>query len=607
MHFFLKILKYIKPYSAYVCFNILSNILSVLFSLFSITMVIPFLGILFGTQEKVSQAQVLAFNASSIKDNFYYIISKTINSKGETEALMFICILVLAMFFFKNLFRYLALFFLTPIRNGIIHDIRMDLQKKIISLPLSFIGTKRRGDLTSRMTSDLVEIEWSIMGTLEMIFKDPINILVFLSTLIFISPSLTVFVIILFPLAGILIGYIGKNLKSSSKKGQDKLALIMSIIDENIFGIRIIKAFNAEKFINSKFKKTSEEYKKIMTGVLRRKDLSSPMSELLSTIVMVIVMWFGGQLVLAETATLSPQEFIGYILIFSQIIPPVKSLTTSYYYIQKGSAAAERVYEILNTENTIKNINNPKIIFKISDTISFNIKSFKYENNDILKNINFNINKGEKIALVGQSGGGKSTITDLLARFYDVNDGQITIDGINIKDIELENLRSLMGIVSQESILFNDTIFNNIKIGNLEATEKDIITAAKAAYAHDFILNCEDGYNTNIGNSGEKLSGGEKQRISIARAILKNPQILILDEATSSLDSESEKLVQNALTNLMQSRTTLVIAHRLSTIENADLIIVLNNGEITEKGSHKELINKNGDYKKLYNLQSTDN
>ena len=606
MHFFLKILKYIKPYTSYVCFNILSNILSVLFSLFSITMVIPFLGILFGTQEKVSQAQSLAFNASSIKDNFYFIISKTINSKGETEALMFICFLVLAMFFFKNLFRYLALFFITPIRNGIIHDIRMDLQKKIISLPLSFIGTKKRGDLTSRMTSDLVEIEWSIMGTLEMIFKDPINILVFLSTLIFISPSLTVFVIILFPLAGILIGYIGKNLKSSSKKGQDKLALIMSIIDENIFGLRIIKAFNAEKFINSKFRETSEEYKEIMNGVLRKKDLSSPMSELLSTIVMVVVMWFGGQLVLSENATLSPQEFIGYILIFSQIIPPVKSLTSSYYYIQKGSAAAERVYEILNTENTIKNSNNPQKILTINDTISFNIKSFKYENNDILKNINFDINKGEKIALVGQSGGGKSTITDLLARFYDVNDGQITIDGINIKEIELENLRSLMGIVSQESILFNDTIYNNIKIGNLAATKKEIITAAKAAYAHEFISNCEDGYNTNIGNSGEKLSGGEKQRISIARAILKNPQILILDEATSSLDSESEKLVQNALTNLMQSRTTLVIAHRFSTIENADSIIVLNNGVITEKGSHKELINKNGDYKKLYDLQVID-
>ena len=606
MHFFLKILKYIKPYTGYVCFNILSNILSVLFSLFSITMVIPFLGILFGTQEKVSQAQSLAFNASSIKDNFYFIISKTINSKGETEALMFICILVLAMFFLKNLFRYLALFFITPIRNGIIHDIRMDLQKKIISLPLSFIGTKKRGDLTSRMTSDLVEIEWSIMGTLEMIFKDPINILVFLSTLIFISPSLTVFVIILFPLAGILIGYIGKNLKSSSKKGQDKLALIMSIIDENIYGLRIIKAFNAEKFINSKFRETSEDYKKIMNGVLRKKDLSSPMSELLSTIVMVIVMWFGGQLVLSENATLSPQEFIGYILIFSQIIPPVKSLTTSYYYIQKGSAAAERVYEILNTENTIKNSNNPQKILTINDTISFNIKSFKYENNDILKNINFDINKGEKIALVGQSGGGKSTITDLLARFYDVNDGQITIDGINIREIELENLRSLMGIVSQESILFNDTIYNNIKIGNLAATEKEIITAAKSAYAHEFISNCEDGYNTIIGNSGEKLSGGEKQRISIARAILKNPQILILDEATSSLDSESEKLVQNALTNLMQSRTTLIIAHRFSTIENADSIIVLNNGVITEKGSHKELINKNGDYKKLYDLQVID-
>jgi len=569
-------------------------------------MVIPFLGILFGTQERISQAQSLAFNASSIKENFYFIISKTIDSKGETEALMFICILVLAMFFFKNLFRYLALFFLTPIRNGIIHDIRMDLQKKIISLPLSFIGTKRRGDLTSRMTSDLIEIELSIIGTLEMVFKDPINILVFLSTLIFISPSLTLFVIILFPLAGVLIGYIGKNLKSSSKKGQDKLALIMSIIDENIFGLRIIKAFNAEKFTNSKFRKISEDYREIMTGVLRKKDLSSPMSELLSTIVMVIVMWFGGQLVLSENSSLSPQEFIGYIIIFSQIIPPVKSLTNSYYYILKGSAAAERVYEILNTENIIKNSDNPKRIVKIHDKISFNIKSFKYENNDVLKNINFDINKGEKIALVGQSGGGKSTITDLLARFYDVNDGQITIDGINIKEIELKNLRNLMGIVSQESILFNDTIYNNIKIGNLEASEKDIIAAAKAAYAHEFILNCENGYNTNIGNSGEKLSGGEKQRVSIARAILKNPQILILDEATSSLDSESEKLVQNALTNLMQSRTTLVIAHRLSTIENADSIIVLNNGGITEKGSHKNLIIKNGDYKKLYDLQSID-
>ena len=605
MHFFLKILKYIKPYNSYVLFNITSNILSVLFSLFSLTMVIPFLGILFGTQEKVYQPGPLTFNASSVKEYLYSIITKTVESNGKIEALMFICLLVLIMFFFKNLFRYLALFFLTPIRNGIIHDIRMDLQKKIMSLPLSFIGSKRRGDLTARMTADLVEIEWSIMGALEMVFKDPITILIFLSTLIFISPSLTVFVIILFPIAGVLIGYIGKSLKSSSKKGQDKLAFIMSIIDENIFGLRIIKTFNAENFINSKFEKTSEEYKKIMTSILRKKDLSSPMSELLSTIVMVIIMWFGGQLVLSENSNLSPQEFIGYILIFSQIIPPVKSLTTSYYYIQKGSAAAERVYEILNTDNKIKNSNNAKQISKIEKNIVFNIQSFKYENINVLKEINFEIRKGQRIALVGQSGGGKSTITDLLARFYDLDYGSITIDGINIKEIEIKKLRGLMSIVSQDSILFNDSIYNNIKIGNLKASKTEIINAAKAANAHEFILKCEEGYRTNIGNSGDKLSGGQKQRISIARAILKNPEVLILDEATSSLDSESEELVQNALVNLMKSRTSLVIAHRLSTIENADKIIVLNNGKITEQGSHSELIKKDGHYKKLYDLQYT--
>ena len=607
MHFFLKILKYIKSYCSYVLLNVFSNILSVIFSLFSLTLVIPFLGILFGTQEKVFQAPPLSLNASSIKENFYYLITKTIDTKGNVEALMLICVLVLSMFFLKNLFRYLALFFLTPIRNGIIHDMRMDLHKKILSLDVAYIGSKRKGDLTSRMTSDLVEIEWSIMGALEMFFKDPISIILYLSTLIFISPHLTVFVVILFPIAGILIGYIGKSLKSSSKKGQDKLAYILSIIDENIFGLRIIKTFNAEGFINSKFKKSSKEYRKIMTSILRKKDLSSPMSELLSTIVMVVVMWFGGQLVLSDSSSLSPQEFIGYILIFSQIIPPVRSLTTSYYYIQKGSAAAERVYEILDQENGI--YNNPKAvkISQINSSINFNINSFKYDNKEILKNINFDINKGQKIALVGQSGGGKSTIADLLPRFYDVKDGMITIDKTNIKDIDIFCLRDLISIVSQDSILFNDTIFNNIKIGNINATKEDVIEAAKAANAHEFILNCENGYDTNIGNAGEKLSGGQKQRLSIARAILKNPEILILDEATSSLDSESEKLIQDALSNLMKSTTSLVIAHRLSTIETADNIIVLKDGEIIEQGNHSELISKAGTYKKLYDLQHQNN
>ena len=607
MHFFVKILKYIKSYCSYVLLNVFSNILSVIFSLFSLTLVIPFLGILFGTQEKVFQAPPLSLNASSIKENFYYLISKTIDTKGNVEALMLICVLVLSMFFLKNLFRYLALFFLTPIRNGIIHDMRMDLHKKILSLDVAYIGSKRKGDLTSRMTSDLVEIEWSIMGALEMFFKDPISIILYLSTLIFISPHLTVFVVILFPIAGILIGYIGKSLKSSSKKGQDKLAYILSIIDENIFGLRIIKTFNAEGFINSKFKKSSEEYRKIMTSILRKKDLSSPMSELLSTIVMVVVMWFGGQLVLSDSSSLSPQEFIGYILIFSQIIPPVRSLTTSYYYIQKGSAAAERVYEILDQENGI--YNNPKAvkISQIKSSINFNINSFKYDNKEILKKINFDINKGQKIALVGQSGGGKSTVADLLLRFYDVKDGMITIDKTNIKDIDIFCLRDLISIVSQDSILFNDTIFNNIKIGNINATKEEVIEAAKAANAHEFILNCENGYDTNIGNAGEKLSGGQKQRLSIARAILKNPEILILDEATSSLDSESEKLIQDALSNLMKSTTSLVIAHRLSTIETADNIIVLKDGEIIEQGNHSELISKAGTYKKLYDLQHQKN
>ena len=599
----LSILKYIKPYTTYVIFNVFSNILSILFSLFSLTMVIPFLGILFGTQEKVYQAQELNFSLLSIKENFYFLVSSTIEDKGKVEALMLICLLVLVMFLLKNLFRYIALYFLSPIRNGIIYDMRMELQEKIISLPLAYFTEQKKGDLTSRMTSDLVEIEWSIMGVIEMIFKDPINIFIFLITLIVISPELTLFVVILFPVAGILIGYIGKSLKSASKKGQSKMGEIMSLIDENIYGIKIIKSFNAEQDFNKKFKVISNDYKNIMTTILRKKDLASPMSEFLSTIVMVIVMWFGGQLVLSQDAALSAEEFIAYILIFSQIIPPAKSLTSSYYYIQKGSAASERVFEVLEAKNTITDDKNAVTINKIEEEIKFNIPFFKYENTQILNNILFSIKKGEKVALVGKSGSGKSTIADLLARFYDLENGQITIDKTNIKKIKIVSLRSLMGIVNQESILFNDTIFNNIKIGNINASEKEVIEAARNANAHDFIIECEKGYQTNIGNLGEKLSGGQKQRISIARAILKNPEILILDEATSSLDSKSEKLVQDAILKLMKNRTTLVIAHRLSTIIDADKIIVLEKGNVIAMGKHNDLIEQNLHYKSLYDLQ----
>ena len=604
MHYFLRIIKYIKPYSYYAILNIISNIISVLFSLVSLTMIIPFLGILFETHEKVYNPRPISFNAEVLKENFYAIISSTIDEKGKLEALLFICILVLATFFFRNIFRYASLYFLTPIRNGIVHDLRMDLHKKIISLPLPFFTEKRKGDLTARLTSDLVEIEWSIMSSLEMIFKDPLSIIIYLITLIIISPQLTIFVVVLLPLTGILIGVIGRSLKKSSDKGQKKMGDLLSIIDENISGLRIIKAFNAEKHINRNFKKESSNYKSIMTKLLRKKDLSSPMSEFLSTIVLVIVMWFGGKLVLMGDGNLSAEEFIGYILIFSQIIPPAKSLTSSYYFIQKGSAAAERIYEVLDAKNQITEIENPKQIKLLNNCIEFKNLSFKYENTDVLKEINFTIGKGKMIALVGQSGSGKSTMADLLARFYDVDSGEILIDNNNIKTIAIADLRGLMGIVSQESILFNDTIFNNIRLGKIDALESEIIAAAKVANAHHFILETKDGYQTNIGDRGNKLSGGQKQRISIARAILKNPEILILDEATSSLDTESEKLVQEALEKLMTARTSLVIAHRLSTIKNADEIIVLDNGKIIERGTHEELISKNGHYKKLSTLQS---
>tara|TARA_B100000780_G_scaffold146494_1_gene102326 strand:- start:655 stop:2475 length:1821 start_codon:yes stop_codon:yes gene_type:complete len=604
MEYFLRILKYIKPYLPFALMNILFNVLSVLFSLFSLTMVVPFLGILFETQEKVYNPPPLSLNATALKENFYAIISSIVDEKGKVEALFFICILVLVTFFFRNLFRYLSLYFLTPVRNGVVHDMRMDLHKKVISLPLPFFTEKRKGDITARMTSDLVEIEWSIMSSLEMLFKDPLNIILYLATLIVISPQLTIFVVILFPVTGIVIGLIGRSLKKSSDKGQKKMGDLLSIIDENISGLRIIKAFNAEAHINRNFEKDSFEYNSIMTKLLRKKDLSSPMSEFLSTIVMVIVMWFGGQLVLSDNSALTAQEFIGYILIFSQIIPPAKSLTTSYYHIQKGSASAQRIYEILDAENEIIEAKNPKHIKLLNNQIEFKNLTFSYEKQEVLKDINFSIGKGKVVALVGQSGSGKSTLADLLARFYDINKGEILIDNNNIKEIALNDLRSLMGIVSQDSILFNDTIFNNIRLGNVNASEHEVKEAAKIANAHEFIKATENGYSTNIGDSGNKLSGGQKQRLSIARAILKNPEILILDEATSSLDTESERLVQDALDKLMHSRTSLVIAHRLSTIQNADEILVLENGSIIERGTHQELIAQNGHYKKLSELQS---
>ncbi len=601
---FIKVLRFATPYWMYAVLNITFNILTVLFSLVSISMTIPFLGLLFGTQEKVYEAPPLSLSANSLTKNFYYQITKIIDTHGQIEALLFICILVLILFFFRNLFRYLALYFLTPIRNGVVRDLRDALHEKSLSLPLGFYSEQRKGDITARMTTDLVEIEWSIMSSLEMIFKDPLNIIIYLVTLVFISPELTLFVVILFPLAGFMIARIGKSLKKSSEQGQEKMGELLSNIDENIGALRIIKGFNAEKIIHHKFKAHNDTYRQIMTKLLRKKDLSSPLSEFLSTIVLVCVMWFGGQLVLGQENTLSPEAFIGYIAIFSQIIPPAKSFTTAFYYLQKGSASAQRVLAILETNNPIKDPKTPTQISSFSQDIQFQNVSFKYDSQEVIKNLSFVLKKGQSMALVGESGSGKSTIADLLARFYDIEKGEILIDGHNIKDFKMSDLRGMMGIVSQESILFNDSVLNNISMGDDAAKMEDVVAAAKAANAHDFIMKMTDGYQSHVGDNGVKLSGGQKQRISIARAIYKNPPILILDEATSSLDTESEKLVQDALNKLMKNRTSLIIAHRLSTIQNADHIIVINKGEIKEQGNHQALLKKNGVYKKLIDYQN---
>jgi ATP-binding cassette, subfamily B, bacterial MsbA len=610
MIYFLRILQYLKKYSARVILNITFNIVSVIFSLVSITMLIPFLQLLFlqdiSTNDKIPDLPGFALNVEYFKGVFYHFFTKIIVEQGKIEALIFICVTVIIIFFLKNLFRYAALFFLAPVRHGIVKDIRNELFAKLLSLPLSFYSNEKKGDVLTRMTSDVSEIEYGIISMLEITFREPVTILVYLSAMIFMSPQLTLFVLLMLLATGFIVGRIGKSLKRTSAKGQTKLGELMQIIEESVSGLRIIKAFTAEDFQQERFEKENKSYLHLMTKMQRRKDLSSPLSEFLGISIVVMVLWFGGKLVLNPEQSFAPETFVAFMVIFSQLIPPAKSFSSAYYNIQKGLASSERVYKILDTINPITEKENAKSIGHFNHSIEFRNVSFSYNNYDskqILNDIQLTIKKGKMVAIVGQSGSGKSTLANLLPRFYDVNKGELLIDGSDIRNYKIDDLRKLFGVVSQEAILFNDTVANNISFGLKNVSKDDVIRAAKIANAHEFIIRLENGYDTVIGDRGNKLSGGEKQRLTIARAVLSDPPILILDEATSSLDTESEKLVQDAIYRLMEHRTSIVIAHRLSTIQYADEIVVMQNGSIIERGNHIGLMSKNGAYKKLVELQ----
>lgn len=603
---FLKILRrFVPPYKYYLILNILFNILAAVLTIFSFAVIIPILEILFKINEQTYV--YMEWGSASMKEvavnNFNYFFSRMIELHGAGFTLLILGVLLIVMTFLKTGVSYLSSYFMIPIRSGVVRDIRNFVYQKIVGLPIGFFTNERKGDVIARMTGDVVEIENSIMASLDMIFKNPIMIIVCLATMLTISWELTLFVLLLLPSAGYIMGKVGKKLKRKSLEGQNQWGVLMSIIEETLSGLRIIKAFNAENKMIGRFGANNQRFFRLTNRISRRQALAHPMSEFLGTVTIAIVLWFGGSLILSGNSTISAASFIYYLVIFYSIINPAKDLSKAAYSIQKGLASMERVDLILSAENPIKSPKNPKSLDKVRKGIEYRDVSFKYNTEWVVRHVNLTIKRGETVALVGQSGSGKSTMADLLPRFYDVDEGGIYIDDINVKELNVCDLRGLMGNVNQEAILFNDTFYNNITFGVESATMEQVIEAAKIANAHEFIMATEQGYDTNIGDRGSRLSGGQRQRISIARAILKNPAILILDEATSALDTESERLVQEALENLMRNRTTLVIAHRLSTIKDADLICVMHEGRIVEQGQHNELIALNGYYKKLVDMQ----
>ena len=598
---FFRIISYIKEYKAQMAWYSLFITLSIVFSLFSLGMLTPFLDLIFG-KSSLSSLPVTAINASSIKDVIYGFLQNNIAKYGKSYALGWICLFIIVSIFFKNLFLYLSYYFLAPIRNEVTRKYSKLLYNKILALPIGYFTEQRKGDILSRSSNDIAELENSVVGALEGLIKEPLNIIGILIFLFFISFKLTLFVFVLLPIAGFVVGRIGRSLKKQTNKAQVKWGEILSQMEETLTGLRIIKGFNAEQKVKKQFYGLIDDIFGIKNRISYRRDLASPISEFLGVTILSGVLWFGGNLVL-NGDILSPGSFITYVALFSQIINPAKALSQAVYNVNRGTATLDRLNEILEAPVTVNDIASPMQLNEFKDSITFENVGFSYQDDSILHNINLTVKKGKLVALVGSSGAGKSTLADLVPRFHDVSEGQLLIDGINIKNYSLHSLRKQISIVTQEPILFNDTIAANIALGKPEATEDEIIAAAKIANAYDFIVKKEGGFNSTIGDRGSKLSGGERQRLTIARAVLKNPPILILDEATSALDTESEKLVQDAINNMMQNRTSIVIAHRLSTIRHADEIIVMQKGRIVERGNHETLLAQNGYYQKLIEMQ----